>query len=39
MKVVSQVMPSQEQMQEFFGSGDNGPFVMANLLKFKATAE
>jgi uncharacterized protein (DUF1330 family) len=39
MKVVNQTVPSQEQMQEFFGSGEDGPFVMVNLLKFKAKAE
>ena len=39
MKVVNQTIPSQEQMQEFFGSGEDGPFVMVNLLKFKGRAE
>ncbi|MEP3420659.1 MAG: DUF1330 domain-containing protein [Erythrobacter sp.] len=39
MQVVNQTIPSQEQMQEFFGSGEDGPFVMVNLLKFKAKAE
>ena len=39
MKVVNQTVPSQEQMQEFFASGEDGPFVMVNLLKFKAKAE
>ena len=39
MKVVNQVVPSPEQMTEFFGSGDDGPFVMINLLKFKPKAQ
>ncbi len=39
MKVVNQTTPSQEQMQEFFGSGEDGSFVMVNLLKFKERAE
>jgi uncharacterized protein (DUF1330 family) len=39
MKVVNQTIPSPEQMQEFFGSGEDGPFVMVNLLKFKERAE
>ena len=39
MQVVNQTIPSQEQMREFFGSGEDGPFVMVNLLKFKERAE
>ena len=39
MKVVNQTIPSQEQMTAFFGSGEDGPFVMVNLLKFKERAE
>lgn len=39
MQVVNQMIPSQEQMKEFFGSGEDGPFVMVNLLKFKKRAE
>ena len=39
MKVVNQTIPSPEQMTEFFGSGEDGPFVMVNLLKFKERAE
>lgn len=39
MQVVNQAIPSQEQMQEFFSSGEDGPFVMVNLLKFKRRAE
>ena len=39
MQVVNQTVPSPEQMKEFFGSGEDGPFVMVNLLKFKKRAE
>ena len=39
MKVVNQVNPSPEQMQEFFGADEDGPFVMVNLLKFRERAE
>ena len=39
MQIVNQVNPSQERMQEFFGSEEDGPFVMVNLLKFKDKAE
>ncbi|WP_164118588.1 DUF1330 domain-containing protein [Sphingorhabdus sp. Alg239-R122] len=39
MKVVNQVIPSAERMQEFFGGKEDGPFVMVNLLKFKDKAE
>lgn len=39
MQVVNQTVPSQEQMGEFFGTGEDGPFVMVNLLKFKERAE
>lgn len=39
MKVVNQTIPSPEQMTEFLGSGEDGPFVMVNLLKFKERAE
>jgi uncharacterized protein (DUF1330 family) len=39
MQVVNQTIPSPEQMTEFFGSGEDGPFVMVNLLKFKERAE
>ena len=37
MQVVNQTIPSQEQMKEFFGSGEDGPFVMVNLLKLVFT--
>ncbi|QYJ06852.1 DUF1330 domain-containing protein [Qipengyuania flava] len=39
MQVVNQVNPSGERMKEFFGGEEDGPFVMVNLLKFKASAE
>ena len=39
MKVVNQVNPSPERMQEFFGGEEDGAFVMVNLLKFKDRAE
>ena len=39
MKVVNQVNPSPERMQEFFGGEEYGTFVMVNLLKFKDKAE
>jgi len=39
MKVVNQVNPTAEQMQEFFGGEEGGAFVMVNLLKFKDKAE
>ena len=39
MKVVNQVNPSPERLQEFFSGKEDGPFVMVNLLKFKDKAE
>ena len=39
MKVINQVNPSPERMEEFFGGTEDGPFVMVNLLKFKDKAE
>lgn len=39
MKVENQVTPTPERMMEFFGSHEDGPFVMVNLLKFKQRAE
>lgn len=39
MKVVNAVIPGMAQMAEFFGAPEDGPFVMVNLLKFKARAE
>lgn len=39
MRVVNAVQPGGEQAKAFFGSGEDGPFVMVNLLKFKPFAE
>ncbi len=39
MQVTNAVFPSIEQAKGFFGSSENGPFVMINLLKFKDNAE
>jgi uncharacterized protein (DUF1330 family) len=39
MQVTNAVFPSMEQATKFFGSPENGPFVMVNLLKFKDKAE
>jgi uncharacterized protein (DUF1330 family) len=39
MNVVNTVFPSQDQAMAFFGSPEDGPFVMVNLLKFKDRAE
>lgn len=39
MQVTNAVFPSMEQATAFFGSPENGPFVMVNLLKFKDKAE
>ena len=39
MNVVNAVYPPHEQAMEFFGGAEDGPFVMVNLLKFKAKAE
>jgi uncharacterized protein (DUF1330 family) len=39
MEVTNAVYPAHEQLQEFFGSPDDGPFVMVNLIKFKERAE
>lgn len=38
MNVVNAVTPSVQQITDFFGA-EEGPFVMINLLKFKARAE
>jgi uncharacterized protein (DUF1330 family) len=38
MNVVNALMPTTQQMIDFFGA-DEGPFVMINLLKFKEKAE
>lgn len=39
MKVENAVIPPMQQAMEFFGGTEDGPFVMVNLLKFKAKAE
>ena len=39
MKVENAVLPPMEQAMEFFGAPEDGPFVMVNLLTFKARAE
>ena len=39
MQVNNAVFPPMEQAMAFFGSGDDGAFVMVNLLKFKPKAE
>ena len=39
MKVENAVFPGPEQIAGFFGAPEDGPFVMVNLLKFKAKAE
>lgn len=38
MHVTNAVFPSMEQASAFFGSPENGPFVMVNLLKFRDKA-
>ena len=38
MQVENKVMPSAEQIAATFGAPEDGPFVMVNLLKFKARA-
>jgi uncharacterized protein (DUF1330 family) len=39
MDVKNEVMPSGAKAMAFFGAEEDGPFVMVNLLKFKANAE
>ena len=39
MRVENAMFPSMEQITSFFGGSEHGPFVMVNLLKFKAKAE
>src|ERR1700712_2714791 len=39
MNVVNAVFPGPEQVAAFFGSVEDGPFVMVNLLKFKSHAD
>ncbi|MEJ6594578.1 DUF1330 domain-containing protein [Parasphingorhabdus sp.] len=39
MIVTNKVDPSPEQMMTFFGTPEDGPFIMVNLLRFKERAE
>lgn len=39
MQVRNAVMPTPDQARDFFNAPDQGPFVMVNLLRFKARAE
>jgi len=39
MRVVNEVMPDLQRAMAFFSDPEDGPFVMVNLLKFKARAE
>ncbi len=39
MQVVNAIVPTPEQMADFFGEAEDGPFTMINLLKFKPKAE
>jgi len=39
MQVTNAVYPGPDQVMTFFGAPEDGPFVMVNLLKFKARAE
>ena len=39
MEVKNDVYPDSAQAAAFFGLAEDGPFVMVNLLKFKAKAE
>ena len=39
MRIENAMFPTMEQATSFFGGAENGPFVMANLLKFKDKAE
>jgi uncharacterized protein (DUF1330 family) len=39
MNVANAVFPGPEQVMEFFGGEEDGPFVMVNLLKFHQTAQ
>ena len=38
MEVTNAVYPPKQQFDEFFATGDDGPYVMVNLLKFKDRA-
>ena len=39
MQVVNAIVPTPEQMTDFFAAAEDGPFTMINLLKFKPKAE
>jgi len=39
MRVENAVFPQPDQAMGFFGGPEDGPFVMVNLLKFKAKAD
>ena len=39
MQVINAIVPTPEQMTEFFAAAEDGPFTMINLLKFKPKAE
>ncbi len=39
MQFKNQVLPTADQAKAFFGTPEDGPFVMLNLLKFKSKAE
>lgn len=38
MEVKNAVYPGADQMKDFFGAPEDGPFVMVNLLKFRPKA-
>ena len=38
MKVTNALYPPKDQFEEFFSTGDDGPYVMVNLLKFREKA-
>jgi hypothetical protein len=38
MEVKNAVLPEPQQFMDFFGAPEDGPFVMVNLLRFKAKA-
>lgn len=39
MKVTNQLNPTGEHLKAFFGEGEDGPFAMLNMLKFRERAE
>jgi uncharacterized protein (DUF1330 family) len=38
MNIVNAVIPTADQLQQFLGATEDGPFVMLNLLKFRDKA-